>query len=51
MEDACRQFDFTLNTGLGSRVTAPGLRRVLDDLQRALNRVSDEIAVAYFGIG
>ena len=49
--DARMHFDFTLNTGLGSRVTARGLRRILDDLQRALNRVSDEIAVAYFGIG
>ncbi len=49
--DACMRFGFTLNTGLGSRVTARGLRQILDDLQRALNRVSDEIAVAYFGIG
>lgn len=51
VEDACKRFEFSLNTGLGSRVTAPGLRRFLDDLERTVNRVSDEIAVAYFGIG
>jgi uncharacterized alpha-E superfamily protein len=48
--DACRRLDFTLDTGLGSRVNARSLRRFVDDLQRALIRVSDEIAAAYFGV-
>jgi len=49
--NACRRLDFTLETGLGSRVTARALKRFVDDLQRALIRVSDTVAAAYFGVG
>jgi len=51
LEDACKRLDFTLDTGLGRKISAGGLRRFLDDLERALIRVSDEIAAAYFGQG
>ena len=50
LEAARNRFVFTLNTGLGDKVTQRNLKRFLDDLQRALNRLSDTIAVGYFGI-
>lgn len=50
VEDARGRFVFTLNTGLGNKVAKSKLKRFLDDLERALNRLSNAIAGGYFNI-
>lgn len=47
VEKARRSLEFTLETGLGHRVTPRRLHKFIDDLQIALGDVSDEIGKAY----
>lgn len=47
VEDARRSLVFTLETGLGQRVTSMRLHKFIDDLQIALGNVSNEIGRAY----
>lgn len=47
VEDARRGLAFTLETGLGQRVTARRLHKFIDDLQVSLGDVSNEIGKAY----
>lgn len=51
VEDARRTLAFTLETGLGHRVTQQRLHKFLDDIQIALGQVSNEIDEAYFRTG
>lgn len=47
VEDARRSLAFTLETGLGQRVTPSRLHKFIDELQIALGNVSNEIGKAY----
>lgn len=47
VEDARRSLAFTLETGLGQRVTTRRLHKFIDELQVALGDVSNEIGKAY----
>ncbi len=47
VEDARRSLAFTLETGLGQRVTPTRLHKFIDDLQVALGNVSSQICEAY----
>jgi len=47
VEDARRSLAFTLETGLGQRVTPTRLHKFIDDLQLALGNVSSRIGEAY----
>ena len=47
VEDARRALAFTLETGLGQRVTPRRLHKFIDELQIALGDVSNEIGKAY----
>ena len=47
VEQARRALSFTLETGLGQRVTTRRLHKFIDDLQIALGNVSVEIGKAY----
>jgi uncharacterized alpha-E superfamily protein len=47
VEEARRSLAFTLETGLGQRVTSRRLHKFIDDLQIALGDVSAEIGKAY----
>ena len=51
IEDSRRALEFLLETGLGHHVTSPRLHDFLDALQSSLGRVSDALAVTYFGTG
>lgn len=47
VEDARRHLGFTLETGLGQRVTQRRLHKFIDDLQISLGDVSNEIGKSY----
>ena len=47
VEEARRSLAFTLETGLGQRVTPARLHKFIDDLQIALGNVSAEIGESY----
>jgi len=50
LEEARRQLEFAIDTGLDHRITAARLHRFIDDLQLHIGRLTDEIGITYFGI-
>lgn len=50
LEVARRRLVFLLDTGLGKQITQKRLHKFLDDLQRALIDLSNEISRTYFGV-
>lgn len=51
VEQARRELEFLLETGLNKKLTAPRLHSHLDTIQKALGRLSDGIGHSYFGSG
>lgn len=49
VETARRDLEFSLETGLGERITPQSLHRFIDKLQISLGNVSNAINISYFG--